>query len=179
MICMLILLSGCGKAAEEKPTDPFADNYIGDGQMTVIRSLINTNALLVEEVFIEKALENDAGNAISTDKGKYSPVTSKQITSYSQLLETLDATYTKETVEKILADYDKYIDISGKFYVKTDFAPKGENLDWSNPQITVEKAVDGTYELEVEIKDAGGNNKKFNVKAVTVDGNIRLENMYY
>ena len=176
IICVMLLFGGCSAKAPEV-TDA---NYVGEGQMTVLRYLISSNAFIVEDIFIENTLESDSDNIITNENGTFAPVKSEKANSYAELKAILDSTYTKEAAEKILSEHNIYTDINGKLYVNTNSSnEKADDYDWSDPEIKVISVSDGTYELEVTIKKVGGFKHKLSVKAVTVDGNIRLNDMYY
>lgn len=181
--CILFLFAGCSDSGEGTDTtsrDVFATNYVGEGQMTVLRSLISSNALFVEEVFVEEFLPADTDKAVSDENGTYAPVSSDKFDSYEDFVQSVYATYTDEAAKKILAEFDMYKDIYGELYLNTNAKKaKAENYDWSSPEIAVRTASDGTYELEVTIKTEKGKDYTFEAKAITVDGNIRLENIYY
>ena len=182
--CILLLFAGCknSNSVEETTTkkDALAPNYIGEGQMTVLRSLINSNALFVEEVFVEDFLPIEEAKEISDKSGSFAPVSSSKFATYESFVLSLNSTYTEETVKNILAEFDMYKDIYGKLYLNTKASGvKAKDYDWSNPQIEVITVSDGAYELEVTVKTEKGKDHTFEIKAVTVDGNIRLENIYY
>ena len=181
--CILFLFAGCsdsGNTDSATKKDALAPNYVGEGQMTVLRSLINSNALFVEEVFVEEFLPADTDKAISDKSGTFAPVSSDIFDSYEDFVQSLNATYTEKAAKSILEKFDMYKDIYGELYLNTkSSAVKAKNYDWSTPEIEVITVSDGTYELEVTVKTEKGKEHTFEVKAVTVDGNIRLENIYY
>lgn len=175
VICMALLLAGCSF----KP-DVTDANYVGEGQMTVLRYLVKSNGFLVEDVFIENHLPTESGKDITNENGTFSPVASGEIDTYTDLVTAVESTYTKEAAEKILAQSNRYTEIDGKLYFNTKYAEAdAEDYDWNETDIKVVSVSDGTYELEVSVKKVKGLKQKFTVKAVTVDGDIRLENMFY
>lgn len=176
LLCILFIFAGCSGNSND---DPLA-NYVGEGQMTVLRYLINSNAYLVEEVFIENPLPTESGQNITNENGTFALVASDKISSMADLRSLLEATYTKEAADKILAESDRYAEIDGKLYFNTKYSMEhGEDCNWSEPEIEVISVSDDTYVLEVTIKNERGWKHKLDVTAVTVDGDIRLENMYY
>lgn len=176
VICIMILLSGCAA----KTPDVLDANYVGEGQMTVLRYLINSNAFIVEDIFVENSLPTESGKDITNENGTFAPVVSDSVGSYAELKSILESTYTKEAAYKILSESDRYTEIDGKLYFNTKYAnSEAEDYDWSNPEIKVISVDDGTFELEVTIKKASGFKHKLTTKAVTVNGDIRLDNMYY
>lgn len=181
LTCLLILLTGCTAKNHSGSTDnALNENYIGEGQMTVLRYLISSNAFLVEEVFIEKRLPAETGKDITNENGVFAPVVSEKIKTYDELVQVIKSTYTAETADKILSEFNYYKDIDGKLYLNTKASvSQAENYDWSNPEIEVISVADGTYTLEVTVKKENGFNHKLNIIAKDVDGNIRLENIYY
>ena len=180
--CLLILLTGCtakdnGDSVENSAP---AATYIGEGQMTVLRHLISSNAFLVEEVFVESHLPTETGKDITNENGTFAPVVSEKIKSYNELVQIVKSTYSAESAAKILADFNCYTDIDGKLYFNTKApASDAKNYDWSNPEIEAVSVADGTYTLKVTVKTEKGFEHDFDVIAKNVDGNIRLENIYY
>lgn len=179
--CILFLFAGCNNSSDkDAPKDVFATNYVGEGQMTVLRSLINSNALFVEEVFVEDFLPADESRTISGKDGSFAPVESGIFTTYKEFEQTIYETYTDEAAKNILAEFDMYTDIYGQLYINTRAKKiNAKDYDWSNPEIKVNSAADGTYVMEITVKTEKGKDYSFEAKAVTVDGNIRLENIYY
>ncbi len=176
VICVILLLGGC---AAEKP-DVFDTNYVGEGQMTVLRYLINSNAFIVEDIFVENHLPVNADNSITNENGTFAPVESEKAGTYAELRAILESTYTKDAADKILNENNIYTEIDGKLYLNTSHAhTDADDYDWTDPEIEVISVSDGTYELGVTIKKPNGFKHKITVKAVTVDGDIRLDNMYY
>lgn len=174
-ICIVLLLTGCSL----KP-DALDANYVGEGQMTLLKYLIKSNGFLVEDVFVESHLPTESGKDITNESGTYALVASDEIGTYDELRTTLEATYTKEAADKILSQSDRYAEIDGKLYFNTKYAESdAEDYDWNKTDIKVISVANGTYELEVSVKKVHGLKQKFTVKAVTVDGDIRLENMFY
>lgn len=175
VICIALLLTGCSF----KP-DTLDANYVGEGQMTVLRYLINSNAFLVEDIFVENHLPTETGKDITNENGTFSPVVSNEIGTYDELRAALEATYTKEAADKILSESDRYTEIDGKLYFNTKYSESdAEDYDWNETDIKVISVADGTYELEISVKKVHGLKQKFTVKAVTVNGDIRLEDMFY
>ena len=173
--CTALLLTGCSF----KP-DVTDANYVGEGQMTVLRYLVKSNGFLVEDVFVESHLPTESGKDITNESGTFSPVFAGEIDTYAELVTAVESTYTKEAAEKILSQYDMYTEIDGKLYFNTKYTESdATDYDWNETDIKVISVSDGTYELEVSVKKAQGLKQKFTVKAVTVDGDIRLENMFY
>lgn len=174
-MCIMLLLTGCSF----KP-DALDANYVGEGQMTVLRYLIKSNGFLVEDVFVKNHLPTESGKDITNENGIFSPVVSGEISTYEDLVIAVESTYTKEASQKILSEFDKYTEIDGKLYFNTEYTESDtEDYDWNATDIKVISVADGTYELEVSVKKVHGLKQKFTVKAVTVDGDIRLEDMFY
>lgn len=183
-LSILFLFAGCasdgGSKKESTTVDVFAPNYVGEGQKTVLRSLVISNALFVEEVFVENFLPAEKDKAISDESGTFAPVNSKMFKTYEELSQAIHETYTDEAAKKILNDFNMYRDIYGVLYINTNASSvKAKDYDWSNPEIEVISINEGTYEFNVTVKTEKGKNFVFEAKAATVDGNIRLENMYY
>ncbi len=176
VICVMLLLGGC--AAEKN--DVFDANYVGEGQMTVLRYLINSNAFIVEDIYIENHLPVNADKTITNENGTFALVESEKASTLAELKAILESTYTKDVADKILEEKNIYAEFDGKLYLNTSHAHStADDYDWSDPEIKVISVADGSYELEVTIKKSNGFKHKFTVKAVTVNGDIRLDNMYY
>ena len=153
IICVMLLFGGCAA----KTPDVTDANYVGEGQMTILRYLISSNAFIVEEIFIENTLEADPADTITNENGTFAPVTSAKASSYGELKAILESTYTKEAAEKILSEHNIYADIDGKLYINTAHTnANADDYDWSEPEINVISVADGTYELEVAIKKSNG-----------------------
>lgn len=182
-LCMLFLFAGCNNASnsgENTTKDVFATNYVGEGQLTVLRSLVSSNAMFVEEVFVEQFLPVDKNKTISDKSGIFAPVSEDRFASYDAFIESIYSTYTEEAAKKILSEFNMYKDIYGKLYLNLKNSEiKAENYDWSNPELRVNSAANGAYNIEVTVKTEKGKDHSFEMKAVTVDGNIRLKNIYY
>jgi len=179
--CILLLFAGCNNSSGKDATkDVFATNYVGEGQLTVLRSLINSNALFVEEIFVEDFLDAETDKAITDESGTFAPVESGIFNTYEEFKQSVYETYTEEAAKNILAEFDMYRDIYGKLYINTKAKKiNAKDYDWSNPEIKVNSAADGTYNMQITIKTEKGKDHTFEAKAITVDGNIRLENIYY
>ena len=176
VLWVMFLLGGCAT----KKADVFDSNYVGEGQMTVLRYLINSNAFIVEDIYIENHLPVNADNTITNENGTFALVESEKASTLAELKAILESTYTEDVADKILEENDIYAEIDGKLYLNTSHAhTDADDYDWSEPEIKVISVADGTYEFEVAIKKSNGFKHRFIVKAVTVDGDIRLDNMYY
>lgn len=183
-LSILFLFSGCagnGESKNESTTvDIFSPNYVSDGQKTALMTLISTNAMFVEDVFVENFLPFDESRTISDESGSFAPVNSEIFKTYEELSQAIYETYTNESAKKILDEFNIYRDIYGVLYINTKAdSVKAKNYDWSNPEIEIIAASEGTYQFNVTVKTEKGKDFVFEAKAVTVDGNIRLENMYY
>lgn len=183
-LSILFLFSGCagdgGNGKETTKVDVFSPNYVSDGQLTALRTLIGSNAMFVEDVFVESFLPFEESKTISDESGSYAPVNSELFKTYEELSQAIGETYTEEAAKNILAEFDMYRDIYNVLYINTNASPvKAKNYDWTNPGIEIVAVFEGTYEFNVTVKTEKGKDFVFEAKAVTVDGNIRLENIYY
>lgn len=183
-LSILFLFAGCagngGNSKETTKADLFSPNYVNEGQKTALITLINTNAMFVEEVFVENFLPADEARAISDESGTFAPVDSEIFKTYEDLSKAVYETYTDEAAKKILSEFNMYKDIYNVLYINTK-APsvKAKNYDWSNPEIEITSVSEGAYEFNITVKTEKGKDFVFEAKAATVDGNIRLENIYY
>ncbi|MEE1012084.1 MAG: hypothetical protein U0L11_08660 [Acutalibacteraceae bacterium] len=181
---ILFLFTGCAgnDTSKSEPTtvDVFSPNYVSEGQKTALMTLVSTNAMFVEDVFVEKFLPADESKIISDENGSFAPVNSDIFKTYEELSQAIYETYTDEAAKNILAEFDMYKDIYGVLYINTKANTiKAKNYDWSNPEIEIVTVSEGSYEFKVTVKTEKGKDFVFDAKAVTVDGNIRLENIYY
>ena len=123
-ISLLFILSACGgKESKENKENTTASTiaesevaaFVGEGQMTVLRTLINSNEFFVNDVYVASHLPVDKSAAVNNANGTFAPVISDKIKTYSDLSDMLKATYTAKTAEKILSE-QKYLEIDGKLY---------------------------------------------------------------
>lgn len=183
-LSILFLFAGCaGTGADKKESttvDVFSPNYVSDGQKTALMTLINTNAMFVEDIFVEKFLPSDESRTISDENGSFAPVNSEIFKTYEELSQAIYETYTDEAAKRILEEFNMYRDIYGVLYIDTKAkTAKAKNYDWSNPEIEIVTVSEGSYEFKVTVRTEKGKDFVIDAKAVTVDGNIRLENIYY
>ena len=177
LFCFLFLLTACtGK--EEPPTSTFdesnAFSYVGAGEMTAINILVNSNAFLASEVFVDGHLPVDESGLIETAEGAFAPVASAEISTYEKLKETVYSTYTEETAEKLLNSPAKYAEINGKLYFNMKYdAPVKENASEESPEISAEISSDGKYVVTVKYSKT-----ETLMSAVETDNGIRLEDIY-
>lgn len=185
LICLVFILSACGGKETEKNTSAStiaqsqADTFVGEGQMTVLRTLINSNAFFVNEVFVESHLPVDKTASFSNESGTFAPVVSERIKTYSDLSDMLKATYTAQVAEKILGE-QKYAEIDGKlcFNMKYDTAG-GNGLDWSNFDFKVKSVSNESIVLDITVKDSNGKAVNLTATAVNENGNLRLDGLCF
>lgn len=176
--CLLFLLSACsGGKTEFNESDVIS--YVGEGEMTVIRTLVSSNAFFVEDVFIADHLPVDEENTVEKPEGTFAPVISEKFKSYSDFEKMLRATYTKAAADKLLGE-NKYTDIDGKLYFNTEYTEPGDySLDWSEAECEATVNAEGKYAITVTVKNPIGISKEMPLTAVDENGNLRLENIYY
>lgn len=183
LLCALILfsVSACGDNSDkaEDSQTLAAESFVGEGEKTVLRSLISANAFFVDDVFITNHLPVNLKAVKETADGKFAPVVSDKIGSLADLKNMLEATYTADTAQKLL-DENKYVEIDGKLYfnMKYDITTESK-YDWSSFELDAENKGSGKYALTVTVNGADGKKAEIEMTAVTADGNIRLENIYY
>ena len=183
LFCVLILVSvsACGDKPDKSEDSQAlaAESFVGEGEKTVLRSLVSANAFFVDDVFITNHLPVNLKAVTETADGEFAPVVSDKIGSFDDLKNMLEATYTAKTAQKLL-DEKKYIDIDGKLYfnMKYDISTESK-YDWSSFELDAENKGSGKYALTVTVNDADGKSAEIEMTAVTTDGNIRLENIYY
>ncbi len=174
VILMLMLIGISGGCSDTK------DIYIGEGKMTVIRSLISTNDFLANEVFGENHLPVDASNSVTRDSRTFAPVVSDRISSYAQLENLVYTTYTEEVAKKLLTEPEKYIEIDGRLYFDLHYA-SSEDSEFVSREIETElKKVndDGSYTFKVKFINTKGFNETLKIKVTETDGAIRLCDFY-
>lgn len=170
LILVLLLLSAC--SGGENFDD--AASFVGEGEMTLIRMLVNSNAYLVEEVFVANHLPVDENNITETADGTFAPVISDKIKTYEDLEKMVYSTYTAETAQKLLSEPVKYTEIDGKLCFNMKYDEEiNYSVDWSEPKISAKLSEDGKYMITVKVGV-----KKFELSAINHNGNIRLEDIY-
>lgn len=181
ILCFLFVFAGCSdKKDTESPTikDSVVESYIGEGTKTALRVLINSNAFLVEEVFIKNHLPVDSDKSVKNEGGTFAPVVSDKIKTYSDLENAVISTYTKEVAEKLLGE-KRYVEIDGKLYFDMKFDKASDyDTDWTDFEAEFSASGEDSYSIEITVKNAKGRKTVINASAVTVDGSIRLDNIY-
>ena len=180
LLLILCVFSGC---SAQKPIDLSDESnvaaYIPAGQMTVLELLVESNRFFVEEVFVANHLPIDESKTINNENGSFAPVVSDKIGSYSKLENMLKSTYTDAITEKLLSE-KKYVEINGKLYFDMQYKNSfSYELDWSEYKISSSTAVGEKFEITVTARNAKHKKTEITLSAVNVDGNIRLENIYY
>ncbi len=169
-ILILFLFSACSGSSGIDD----AASFVGEGEMTLIRMLVNSNAYLVEEVFVANHLPVDSDKAIETAEGTFAPVVSDKFRTYEDLEKTVYSTYTEEAGQKLLGENAKYAEIDGKLYFNMKYDKASDySVDWSEPEISAKLSEDGKYIIKVKV-----DGEKFEFSAVNLNGNIRLESIY-
>ncbi len=181
ILLILIAFAGCSdNSSKGNPTmkDSAIENYIGEGTKTALRVLVKSNAFLVEEVFVKNHLPVDADKSLINENGTFAPVISDKVHSYDDLKKTVYSTYTKETADKLLSE-KRYVEIDGKLYFDMKFdTNSGYTVDWSDFETEISLSGEDKYSIEITAKNEKGRKKIINASAVTIDGSIRLENIY-
>ncbi len=176
-LCMIFVFAGC--SGTEKPLDDSViQNYIGEGTKTAISILVDSNAFLVENVFVNNHLPVDSSAVIKNESGSFAPVVSEEIKTYADLESMVNATYTPEVAKKLLGK-KRYVEIDGKLYfdMKFDTEAKGGN-DWTDYKVEISNGESGSYSVAVTVRNQ--KHKKVVIKAVASNnnGSLRLENIY-
>lgn len=179
LLCILFIFSGCSaQKSVDLSNESNVASYIPAGQMTILEFLVESNRFFVEEVFVANHLPIDENGIISNENGSFAPVVSDKIKSYSDLENMLNATYTAEVASKLLGE-KKYVEINGKLYFNMQYEKDfSYNYDWSEYKIASSIASDEKYELTVTVRNEKNRKTNITLIAATVDGNIRLENIY-
>lgn len=187
-ISLLFILSACGgKESKENKENTTASTiaesevaaFVGEGQMTVLRTLINSNEFFVNDVFVASHLSVDKTAAVNNANGTFAPVISDKIKTYADLSDMLKATYTTKTAEKILSE-QKYLEIDGKLYFNMKYDAESDyKLDWSNFDFKVKSVTDEEIVLDISVKDSKGKTVTLTATAVNENGNLRLDGLCY
>lgn len=181
IFCLLFLFSACSGNTGNK-TELNEDNYasyVGAGEMTLINILVNSNAKFVNDIFIADHLPVDETKTVKNANAEFAPVVSDEYKTLADLKSRLEATYTKEAVDEILGD-DRYIDIDGKLHFNTEYAESDYyKLDWSQPEVSARIDADGKYIISITVKNEKGKDTSIEAIAVSENGSLRLEKIYY
>lgn len=175
LLSALLILTVCvGCSGSDKP-------YIGEGKMTVIRSIISTNGFLANEVFGAKHLPVDASKTVTKDSHSYAPVVSDRIATYSQLETLVKSTYTEDVAKRLLTEPAKYVEIDGKLYFDLQYhLNEGEaEYNWSDFEANLKKINDdGSYLFKVKVEKTNGFSSTVKMSVSDADGVIRLCDFY-
>lgn len=153
--------------------------FVGAGEITMLNTLVNSNAFFVENVFVANHLPIDEKNLITNEQGTFAPVVSEEIKTYADLQNKLNSTYTEETVQKLLSSPAKYAEINGKLCFNMAYDAESEySTDWSNPEISAKISEDGKYVITAAVKDSNGKENILTMSASNINGNIKLDNIY-
>lgn len=187
VILSVVSFASCGNDDSNTttiPDNPFF-NYIGDGETATLITLVQANAKLVTDVFTLSHLPVDQTKATVINGAKYAPVSSDAFfKSYAELEEMLRASYTEETVKKIIGNPAVYLEQEGVFYYNLDYNSgynKGEKtypLKWDKIDISVVKVTEKAIDFLAIIKDAHGSEIHFPMSAVRENGNLKLADYY-
>ena len=188
VILSVFTFTSCGNNNDDTstaPTDNPFFNYIGDGEKTMLTTLVQANAKLVTEVFTLSHLTVDQTKAVTINGAKYAPVTDTSLfSSYASLEDMLRANYTEETVKKIIGNPPVYLEQEGVLYYNLDYdsgynkSGKKYPLKWDKIDISVVKVTDNAVDFLAIIHDAAGVEVHFPMTAVRENGNLRLADFY-
>lgn len=165
--------SGCGETKNEV--------YIGEGKMTVLRSLVATNGFIADEVFGANHLPVDMEKKITQGNQTYAPVVSDKIGSYAELETLLRSVYTEEVATALLNEPKKYIEIDGVLYFDLQYesTKTKKKYDWSEFEITFDEISENETQLfEVSLKKTNGWKTKLDIETADIGGMPRLCGFY-
>ncbi|MBR3780330.1 MAG: hypothetical protein IKK63_03910 [Clostridia bacterium] len=181
VFCILFLFTACS-GENGKKTEINQDNYasyVGAGEMTLINILVNSNAKFVSEVFYGNHLAVDETKAIAKGGDTFAPVVSDEYKTLADLKLHMESTYTKEVIQSILGNPEKYVDIDGKLYFNMKYAETDYKTDWTSPVVSANIDADGKYIINITVKNEKGKDIEITASAVSENGSLKLENIYY
>lgn len=150
LFSFLIIISLCACTEKEAVVNP--DNYISDAAVTQCGTIIDSNQMLYNEVFVLGHLSVDEKKSIEKDGKKYAPVTDNRFSSYADLADLVNMLYTEDCAKSILKTYNYYKDIDGVLYYDLSCKEKIQSgLKWersSDEEVELEKKIDESYTLE-------------------------------
>lgn len=165
--------SGCSETKNEV--------YIGEGKMTVLRSLIASNGFIADEIFGANHLPVDMEKKITQGNQTYAPVVSDKIGSYAELETLLRSVYTEEVATALLNEPKKYIEIDGVLYFDLQYesTKTKKKYDWSEFEITFDEISENETQLfEVSLKKTNGWKTKLDIETADIGGMPRLCGFY-
>ncbi len=174
VLLIITVFSGCGNSEKDKV-------YIGEGKMTVLRSLVSSNGFIADEIFGSGHLPVDMSKTVTQGNQTFAPVISDKIGSYAELETLLRSVYTEEVVNTLLNEPKKYVEIDGILYfdIQYNAAETKKEYDWSEFEIEFEETnEDGSQSFEVKLKKANGWKSKIDIQTVDVGGMPRLCGFY-
>lgn len=172
-VLLACTFSGCGEKKDEV--------YIGEGKMTVLRSLVSTNGFIADEIFGADHLPVDMEKKITQGNQTFAPVVSDKIGSYTELETLLKSVYTEETATKLLNEPKKYVEIDGILYFDIQYENSGNKnkYDWSEFEIKFDKVSENDTQIfEVSLKKTNGWKTKLDIETVDIGGMPRLCKFY-
>ena len=177
--CLLFIFTACS-GNEEKPVELNEDNfeaYVGAGEMTLINILVKSNADIVENIIIKGHLPIDETKTVKNGNEDFAPVNSEEFKTLADLKSRLASIYVENSIDEIIAD--KYADIDGKLYFNLKYKTSDYSIDWSSPIASATIEADGRYKIDITVKDAKGKDHDITAYAVSENGNLKLETIYF
>lgn len=166
--------SGCGNAEKDKV-------YIGEGKLTVLRSLVSSNGFIADEIMGSGHLPVDMSKTVTQDDKTFAPVVSDKIGSYAELEALLSSVYTDDVVNTLLNEPKKYAEIDGALYfdIQYNLTDAKQKYDWSEFEIEFKETNDdGSLTFEVSLKKTNGKRTKIDIQTIDVGGMPRLCGFY-
>lgn len=165
--------SGCGNSENKV--------YIGEGKMTVLRSLVATNGFIADEILGSAHLPVDMSKTVTQGNQTFAPVVSDRISTYAELETLLNSVYTEDVVKTLLNEPKKYVEIDGVLYfdIQYEQSVTEKKYDWSEFEIEYDKTTEeGNQIFEISLKKANGWKSKIEIETVDVGGMPRLCGFY-
>lgn len=155
--------------------------YIGEGRMTVLRSLVSSNGFIADEIFGSGHLPVDMSKKITQGNQTFAPVVSDKIGSYAELETLLRSVYTEDVVNTLLNEPKRYVEIDGILYfdIQYEVLKTEKKYDWSEFETEFDKTnEDGSQIFEVKLKKINGWKSKIDIQIIDVGGMPRLCGFY-
>ena len=187
-LCMMLLFTACSSKepadvtteATTSTSETIPENYVGDATLETLKTLVNMH-VIIETEYLEKSHPTiDMTKTVEHNGLVYALVTDGRFKNYTEFENAIRDTYTKESANFLLNDFETYINVGGAIYFNTDleyrFAEGRYPYDWSNFTIQTVDVKDNEIAFNVFIKYSTGDVAAIRMTAYLEDGNWRIAN---